>query len=105
MASQNIVSAPSRALQIGCAVAALVGFLPWGIIFDGMVLGAIESHAPLTMSVIAWFVLLVPVWVLWFAFLAWTERDVSARPAILMAIPAVVITALMITLPVFSPGP
>lgn len=94
-----ISAAPSRVLQIACAVAAILGFLPWAIVFGGTVLKAIESQAPLTMSVAAWLVLLVPLWVIWFAILAWQNRDVSARPAVLMALPAVVITALVLALP------
>jgi hypothetical protein len=94
-----VSAAPSRILQICCAVAAVLGFLPWGRMFGDTVFQAIESPSPLAMSLAAWLVLLVPLWVVWFAILAWQNRNVSVRPAVLMALPAVVITALVLALP------
>jgi hypothetical protein len=91
--------APSRHLQIVCAIIALIGFLPWGLMLAGTIGRAIESNVPLALSVAAWLVLLVPVWVIWFAVAAWQQRHVSARPAVLMALPAVLVTAFLVTLP------
>lgn len=91
--------APSRRLQIGCAIVALIGFAPWALMFSGTVLHAIESDKPLAMSVAAWLVLLVPVWVIWFGLVAWRDRDASTTPAVLMALPAVLITGFGMVLP------
>ncbi len=88
--------APSRSLQIACAVVACLGFAPWGLVFAGALVGAIESKSPLFMSVAAWIVLLIPVWVIWFATVAWRERDVSAKPAVLMAVPGALFTVLAV---------
>ena len=94
-----MLPAPSRVLQIACATVAIVGFAPWANMFAGTVLNAIESKSPLMMSVAAWLVLLIPGWVIWFAVIAWRERNVSARPAVLMAIPAALLTMLVIAIP------
>ena len=91
--------APSRYLQIGCAAIALLGFAPWALVFAGTMLGAIESQSPLAMSFAAWLVLLIPVWVIWFAIMAWRDRDVSAKPAVLMAIPGGMFMVLAMTTP------
>jgi hypothetical protein len=99
-----ISAAPSRVLQLCCAVAAALGFLPWASMFGDTVFHAIESPSPVAMSLAAWLVLLVPLWVVWFAILAWQKRDVSVRPAVLMALPAVVITALVLALPSMTPA-
>ena len=94
--------APSRYLQIGCAIVAAVGFAPWAMTFARTVLTAIESETPLAMSIAAWLVLLVPVWVIWFGLLAWRERDASNTPALLMALPAVLIAGLSLLRPLAS---
>ena len=91
-----------RIVQLLCAAVAVIGFLPWGQMLAGTIGRAIESNAPLMLSVAAWLVLLVPIWVLWFAVVAWHQRHVSARPAVLMAVPAVVVTALLVALPVLG---
>lgn len=105
MAGDIMIPAPSRVLQISCAIAALLGFLPWGLMFADTVIGAIESRSPLLMSVAAWFILLVPVWVIWFAIVAWRERNVSIKPAVLMAIPGLLFAALAVTVPFVSVAP
>ena len=94
-----MVPAPSRLLQIACAVVAVIGFAPWAFMFSGTVLRAIESERPLAMSVAAWLVLLVPVWVIWFALVAWRQRNASVTPAVLMALPALIITGLRVLHP------
>lgn len=91
--------APSRFLQIVCAMIAVIGFAPWALVFAGAVLGAIESRSPLVMSFAAWLVLLIPIWVIWFAIVAWRDRDVSAKPAVLMALPGALCTVLAMTTP------
>lgn len=97
--------APSRFLQVACAVIALLGFAPWALVFAGTMLGAIESKSPLVMSVAAWLVLLIPVWVIWFGIVAWRDRDVSAKPAVLMALPGVLFTVLAMTAPFMTVMP
>lgn len=97
--------APSRFLQIACAVIALLGFAPWALVFAGAVLGAIESKSPLVMAIAAWLVLLIPVWVIWFGIVAWRERDVSAKPAVLMALPGALFTVLAMTTPYMTAMP
>jgi hypothetical protein len=94
-----MVPAPSRRLQIACAIVALFGFTPWTFMFSGTVLNAIESERPLAMSVAAWLVLLVPLWVVWFALVAWRERNATVTPAVLMALPALIIAGLHALLP------
>jgi hypothetical protein len=91
--------APSRKLQVACAIVAFVGLAPWGLMFSGTVLHAIESEQPLAMSVAAWLVLLVPVWVIWFALVAWRDRNATVTPAILMALPALIIGGVQLLLP------
>ena len=92
--------APSRKLQIACAIVAVAGIAPWALTFSGSVLRAIESEQPLAMSVAAWLVLMVPVWVVWFAVVAWRQRNASATPAVLMALPALIITGARVMLPI-----
>lgn len=96
---------PCRITQLSCAVTAALGFLPWGLLLAAATLQAIESPDPLTMSVAAWLVLLVPLWVLWFAVVAWNRRHESAMPALLMAAPAVVVTAMLLALPIAQSAP
>ena len=89
----------NRLTQISCIAMVLVGLLPWGFLTARLVLRAIDSHLPLTMSVAAWMVLLVPLWVVWFAIAAWAKRDESTLPAVLMAAPVAVVTALFLVVP------
>lgn len=100
-----MVPAPSRIVQIGCALAVVVGFLPWCLMVAFTVLGAIESTSPIAMTIAAWATLLVPVWVAWFATLAWRQRNISARPAVLMALPVLLVTAIVLALPFSSFAP
>ena len=92
-------SNPSRRLQFACAIVACVGFAPWAFMFSGTVLNAIESEQPLAMSVAAWLVLLVPIWVIWFALVAWRERNATVTPAVLMALPALIISGMRLLSP------
>ena len=103
--ASSLFPAPSRMLQYACAVVALVGFAPWAFMFSGTVLHAIESKQPLAMSVAAWLVLLVPIWVVWFALVAWQRRDASITPAVLMALPAVIITGVSVLQPLSGWAP
>ena len=98
-------SSPSRKLQIACAVVAFIGFAPWALMFSRTVLRAIESEQPLAMSVAAWLVLLVPVWVVWFAVIAWRDRNATVTPAVLMAMPALIIGGVRLLLPFAASGP
>lgn len=90
---------PSRITQVSCATAGFVGLIPWGFLTPSLINSSISSATPLTMSVATWLVVLVPIWVGWFAVMAWDRRDVSSVPAVLMAVPAIVVTALLIALP------
>jgi membrane protein DedA with SNARE-associated domain len=83
----------------------LLGFLPWGLVVGAMTLQAIESPSPLTMSVVTWLVLLLPLWVAWFAVVAWNKRDETAMPAVLMALPAIVATVMLLAMPVAQSAP
>ena len=96
---------PCRITQLSCAVTALLGFLPWGLLLAAATLQAIESPAPLTMSFAVWLVLLVPIWVVWFGVVAWNKRHESVMPAVLMAVPAIVVTAMMLALPIAQSAP
>lgn len=91
--------APRRLTQISCVAMVVLGLLPWTFLVGGLVLRAINSQQPLAMSVIAWIVLLVPLWVIWFAAAAWSKRDESAAPAVLMAAPVAVVLALFLVIP------
>jgi len=96
-----MASAPrGRAIvQVSCAAIALLGFLPWAVVLAEALLQAIESPLPLQHSLLAWLVLLVPLWVLWFAIVSWRKRNETVMPAMLMAAPAVLITLLAIAMP------
>lgn len=91
--------APRRLAQLGCVAIVIAGLAPWASFTGRMLVKAIESHQPLTMSVVAWVVMLVPLWVAWFAMSAWSRRNETAMPAMLMAAPLVVVTALFLTVP------
>lgn len=91
--------APRRLTQLSCVAMVVLGLLPWTFLVGGLVLRAINSQQPLAMSVIAWIVLLVPLWVIWFAAAAWNKRDESAAPAVLMAAPVAVVLALFLVIP------
>ena len=96
--------APRRLAQFCCVAIVLAGLMPWAA-FTGRLLGvAVESHKPLTMSVLAWLVMLVPLWVAWFATSAWSRRDESAVPALLMAAPPLIVTALFLAVPGVVPN-
>ncbi len=91
--------APRRLTQISCVAMVVFGLLPWAFLTGGLILRAINSQQPLTMSVAAWMVLLVPLWVMWFAAAAWSKRDETAMPAVLMAAPVAVVVALFLVVP------
>jgi len=91
--------APCRVTQFSCVAMVLFGLLPWALLVGGLVLRAIDSRLPLTMSVVAWMVLLVPLWVMWFAAAAWSKRDETAAPAVMMAAPVAVVMALFLVIP------
>ncbi len=90
---------PYRKTQLFCIVLVVVGLLPWGLLSAALMLEAIDGAVPLVMSVAAWLVLLVPLWVVWFAVLAWRRRNETAMPAVLMACPSVVSSALYVLMP------
>jgi len=90
---------PRRLTQISWIAIVVFGLLPWALLTGGLVLRAIASHQPLTMSVAAWMVLLVPLWVMWFAASAWSKRDETAIPAVVMAAPVAVVMALFLVVP------
>ncbi|MEQ1717469.1 MAG: hypothetical protein ABL907_16075 [Hyphomicrobium sp.] len=90
---------PCRLTQLSCVAMVALGLLPWALLVGALLLRAIDSTLPLTMSLLAWVVLLVPVWVGWFAVIAWRQRDETALPAVLMAAPFVVVTAMFMMLP------
>ena len=93
-------SSPSRKLQVICLLVACIGFAPWALMFSRTVLRAIESEQPLAMSVAAWLVLLVPVWVVWFGIIAWRDRNATVAPAVLMALPALIIGGVRLLMPI-----
>ena len=93
----STVSHVSRRLQVASAIAVVPGFLPWSQLADNAVHGAIHSEqAALTLSVVAWLLLLLPLWVAWFALRAWEQRNVSCLPAVLMAVPSLLVTAITV---------
>jgi hypothetical protein len=98
-------SRPRLIVQIVCATIALLGFLPWALVLGEAMLQAIESPLPLQHSLMAWLVLLVPLWVIWFAIVSWRKRNETVMPAMLMAAPAVFITLLAIAMPLTSAAP
>lgn len=98
-------SSPCRVTQLSCLATTLLGMLPWGILVGAMTLQAVESHSPLTMSVATWLVLLLPLWVGWFAIVAWNKRNETALPAVLMALPAIVATVMLLAMPVAQSAP
>lgn len=96
---------PCRITQLSCLATTLVGVLPWGIVVGAMTLQAIESSSPLTMSVVTWLVLLLPLWVAWFAVVAWNKRHETALPAVLMALPTIVAIVMLLAMPVAQSAP
>ena len=81
---------PCRFTQMSCVAMVVLGLLPWALLVGALMLHAIQSPVPLTMSVVTWLVLLVPVWVIWFAIVAWRKRNETVLPAVLMAVPIAV---------------
>lgn len=94
-----------RVTQFSCIAVVVLGLLPWGLLVGALLLEAIASPLPLTMSLAAWAVALVPLWVTWFAIVAWRKRDESALPAVLMALPSSVVTAWFVLMPVAAAVP
>jgi hypothetical protein len=90
---------PRRYTQLSCIMMVVLGLLPWALLVGALMLQAIDSSQPLAMSLFAWLVLLVPLWIVLFAAVAWRKRHETAVPAILMAVPSVVVTALFMVLP------
>lgn len=95
--------APCRVTQLSCVAMVLFGLMPWALLVGGLLLRAIESRLPLTMSIVAWMVLLVPLWVIWFALAAWSKRNETAKPAVMMAAPVAVVMALFLVIPAAGP--
>ena len=97
MAENKAVSISNRSLRIVqaiCVAVVVAAIVPWSDLVGSTVIGAIHSkQAPLAMSIAAWFVLLVPLWVIWFALRAWEQRDESYRDAVIMAVPPVIVSA------------
>lgn len=94
-----MLRSPCRLTQVSCVAMVALGLLPWGLMVGGLLLHAIESSVPLTMSLAVWLVLLVPMWVVLFAIVAWRKRNESAIPAVLMALPSAIVTGLFMLLP------
>lgn len=90
---------PFRFTQWSCVVLTMLGLMPWATTAGSLVYHAIESPVPLTMSVAAWLAMLVPVWVAWFGALAWSKRNESAVPAVVMTLPIVVCIGLFFVMP------
>jgi cytochrome bd-type quinol oxidase subunit 2 len=90
---------PNRITQWSCVAITAVCLVPWALLVGTLVIRAIDSRQPLAMSLFAWIVLLVPLWVIMLAVVAWQKRDESERPAVLMALPLVAISALFFMLP------
>lgn len=94
-----------RVVQWSCIALVVLGALPWLALVGSLVIRAVESRQPIAMSVIAWVVLLVPLWVMWFATAAWDQRHETAIPAVLMAMPLLVVTVLFMLLPAAAAAP
>lgn len=96
---------PTRLTQLSCVALVVAGLTPWTLLLAGLHVRAIDSTIPLTMSIAVWMVLLVPLWVLWFAVTAWDKRNETALPAIIMAAPVALVTALFLVIPAGSALP
>lgn len=90
---------PFRTTQWSCVAVVAMGMMPWALLVGSLLVRAIDSASPLTMSVVTWVVLLVPLWVAWFGALAWRHRNETAAPALIMAAPILLITALFMLIP------
>lgn len=88
-----------RVVQLSCIALVVLGTLPWLLLASAMLLKAVQSTSPLAMSVAAWIVLLVPLWVAWFAVAAWSKRDETPAPAVLMALPLPFVGMLFMLVP------
>lgn len=91
--------APCRLTQLSCVLLVVLSAAPWAWLSGDLVLQAIHSRLPLTLSVAAWLVMLVPLWVCWFALIAWQRRHESSAPAIVMAAPLLVVTTAFLLMP------
>lgn len=90
---------PCRITQWSCIALVVLAVAPWALLTAGLVYRAVNSSQPLTSTLVAWMVLLVPLWVFWFAAAAWEQRHESAMPALVMAAPAPLVTALFFLVP------
>lgn len=90
---------PCRLTQWSCVAMVVLGLLPWALLVGALVLKAIDSTSPLALSIAAWIVLLVPMWVAWFGAIAWRQRHETVVPAVIMAAPVLVITTLFMLIP------
>ncbi len=88
-----------RLTQAVCIALATLGLFPWALMCGALMIRAIESRLPLTMSVVAWMAMLVPFWVLWFGAIAWSKRNETAIPAMIMAAPLVICMGLFMLIP------
>lgn len=88
-----------RLVQFSCVALVALGTLPWLLLASAMLITAVQSSSPLAMSVAAWVVLLVPLWVAWFAVAAWSKRDETSAPAVMMALPLPFVAMLFMLVP------
>lgn len=85
--------------QFACVFLVLLSALPWVSLTGDLLVQAIHSRVPLTLSFAAWLALLVPFWVCWFAVIAWQKRHETSAPAVVMAAPLLVVTTAFLLMP------
>ena len=88
-----------RFTQWSCIAMTALGLVPWALLVGALMLRAIDSRQPLTLTLATWLVLLVPLWVIAVGIVAWQKRDESVQPALLMGLPLVPVAALFFILP------
>ena len=91
--------APSRMTQYVCVAITVAATVPWVLLVGALLIRAVDSSQPLTMAIIAWLVMLVPMWVAMLAAIAWKKRNETERPAVIMALPPLGISALFFFMP------
>lgn len=96
---------PRRFTQLACAFVVLLSALPWAWLTGDLLVKAVHSRVPLALSLAAWLVMLVPIWVCWFAVIAWQKRHETSAPAIVMAAPVLVVTTAFLLMPAVSVSP
>ena len=88
-----------RLTQASCSLLVLLSALPWASLTGDLLVQAVHSRLPLTLSFAAWLVMLVPIWVCWFAVIAWQRRHETSAPAIVMAAPLLVVATAFMLMP------